>query len=349
MSAPHLTSASGQLATFNTDLSVPLKEMKVHFYPVQASGTPSPDNVLPISGWDGIEVSIARFYRKWEDTGNNSEWNVGYFSFNGTITNMEGYMYTPDYIDVSNVDSLEFDFTKSTTDSPWYRLIEYDENKNKVNHPSAYANHRTYIPTDNAKYIRISCNTSSVVTLCSPNPTTLPITFPQTIYGGYVDLVKGEVVETHEQCYLTSSVESLNAQYITNTNIFFRCQTKSAFEYDDTYSVVDLLCETLTPVKVSIHTSVNAHVNCINRRFNASNKVAAVMSKATFGIVEGDTLEEMKDKIDAYLAENPICISYKLATPNVYPLTPQTIKALKGINNIFSDANGNVDVTYWKH
>ena len=131
MSSPHLTTTSGQLATFNTDLSAPLKEMKVHFYPVQASGTPSPDNVLPISGWDGVTV------------------------YNG----------------------------------------------------------QTVVAS---------------------------ITFPQTIYGGYVDLVKGEVVETYGS--------------------------------------------------------------------------------------DGQPV-----------------------TPQVYPLTPQTLKTLKGINNIFSDANGNVDVTYWTH
>ena len=50
-SVPHLASASGSIASFSTDMRSPLEEIKIHFNPVQASGTPSPQNVLPITGW----------------------------------------------------------------------------------------------------------------------------------------------------------------------------------------------------------------------------------------------------------------------------------------------------------
>ena len=41
---------------------------------------------------------------------------------------------------------------------------------------------------------------------------------------------------------------------------------------------------------------------------------------------------------------------YKMATPVLLTtLTPTQLKSLKGINNIWSDANGNVEVSYWTH
>ena len=57
---PHLVSLSdSDILNFNTDMKSRVKECKIHFSPVQASGTPAPDNVLPINGWSGITVNRA--------------------------------------------------------------------------------------------------------------------------------------------------------------------------------------------------------------------------------------------------------------------------------------------------
>ena len=47
-----------------------------------------------------------------------------------------------------------------------------------------------------------------------------------------------------------------------------------------------------------------------------------------------------------YLSSNPIQICYKLATPIVITLTPETINVIKGINSITTNTNGNIEVTY---
>jgi len=66
----------------------PLKECKVYFEPIQASGTPSPDNVLPISGWNNLEVyRTSKNIRNWTITdttipssyGNFNGFNNGYW------------------------------------------------------------------------------------------------------------------------------------------------------------------------------------------------------------------------------------------------------------------------------
>ena len=42
-------------------------------------------------------------------------------------------------------------------------------------------------------------------------------------------------------------------------------------------------------------------------------------------------------------------VAYKLATPQTYQLSPNTIKTLKGLNNVWHNANGEIALKYWTH
>ena len=48
-------------------------------------------------------------------------------------------------------------------------------------------------------------------------------------------------------------------------------------------------------------------------------------------------------------AMSGVQLVYELATPQTYQLTPETIRTLKGINNVFSNANGNIDISFYSH
>ena len=53
--APRLATATGSVASFITDMALPLKKCEFAFLPVQAgTGDPSPSNVRPITGWTGV-------------------------------------------------------------------------------------------------------------------------------------------------------------------------------------------------------------------------------------------------------------------------------------------------------
>lgn len=55
---PHLVTASGETLEINV-AERKVEKLKVSFYPVQTgSGTPSPTNVRPISGWSSISVAL---------------------------------------------------------------------------------------------------------------------------------------------------------------------------------------------------------------------------------------------------------------------------------------------------
>ena len=48
---------SGELVKFLSASEAPIRHLKVHFSPKQeGTGNPSPENVRPIVGWDGVEV-----------------------------------------------------------------------------------------------------------------------------------------------------------------------------------------------------------------------------------------------------------------------------------------------------
>lgn len=57
LNTPHIETASGNIATFETDMVAPLKECVINIEPVQSgSGDPSPDNVRPITGWTELNA-----------------------------------------------------------------------------------------------------------------------------------------------------------------------------------------------------------------------------------------------------------------------------------------------------
>lgn len=57
-----IATATGNPLTFETDMVKPLKSLVIPFTPIQAAGTPSYDNPLPISGWTWANVYNEEIY-----------------------------------------------------------------------------------------------------------------------------------------------------------------------------------------------------------------------------------------------------------------------------------------------
>lgn len=155
--------------------------------------------------------------------------------------------------------------------------------------------------------------------------------YRNAFYGGYVDLVRGEVVATHG----LADIKPANKQGTWDAQA-----GKGAYWYTSGIQSLQtandgVLCNKL---KVQNRVSQLDTTNCL--AWYASNIIRWV---------ELGTMEMTTDEYKAYLAEHPLIATYKLATPITYPLTPQVIKSLRGTNNIWSDANGDMSVEYWKH
>lgn len=359
LNTPHIESVSGSIATFNTDISANLIDMKIHFLPVQeGTGDPSPDNVRPIHGWDGVTVTRC---------GKNLLSPSA--SLSGVAVRSAGTMVTTDArynIYVVQV-KPNTNYTMKKTGQGYYPtfglLNKYPELGDVVDGYESLRYRNTYtfnsgdhiyalfsFGVNDFNTIDIQVEEGSTATDYEPyTALEIPISFPQTIYGGYVDLVKGEVVEGNYHTIL----DGVN-HYFTNKEALNNGYA-SSYEYFGSGSLSDvpvgradgsstgytnLICDAFPTARTAWRSECVQTDNWANyvRLCLSSNRLQDVSTQA-----------KIVESINAWLTENPINICYKLRTPIVHNLTPQTIKALKGINNIWSDANGDVEVKFWKH
>lgn len=369
LNTPHIETASGGVASFKTDMATKLKGCKVYFSPVQeGSGDPSPDNVRPITGWDGVTIwRTGKNLVNVQDMKDTYPWSSSpsYKSYclfvgaNKTVTvscasalpsgkefylilsgnaeqkdKSQGYwMYH------SSVPILNHDTVTVTVDSNGYLYITLLASN------IGLSNFYDYI-LDNQFQVEYG----NISTDYEPySGTTLTIPFPQTIYGGYVDLMKGEVVET----WNSKTIDGTNIQdYAGNgyngtqcTNRYLTFVPNSSQSYQTNTAISNYL----ESKKYSIWSNANNYPNCFT--INGNYQLHVCFLNDIVGITSDDSNTVKTNKIKAYLVEHPMQLVYPLKTADMghYSLTPQTIKALKGINNIFSDTNGNVEVKFYTH
>lgn len=161
-----------------------------------------------------------------------------------------------------------------------------------------------------------------------------------TIYGGYLDLAKKEVVAEWEYNQLTSAqLESYECGYSSNVSYF---NTSAVWIRNWNYKKIgaiisggmDGLCNMFP---ISIHNK-NIYASQYRIYFKVPNTITS--------------LEDFKTNIqNAENNNNGLFIAYKLATPIHYSLsslTSQQLLTLKSTNHIWSETNGQqIDVTYW--
>ena len=381
-SVPHLATASGSIASFSTDMRSPLEELKIHFNPVQASGTPSPQNVLPITGWTSCDL--------WK-TGKNILHKVGYSATtissptaNRNISNRYGttlntinpdesvtitqsqapdstkYSYKNGYAVVVE-DSLIFGqryavsfrllnvtnnpLNASITDikigSPYgstYGATETVGDKFCCN--NFYYRQREMLPNQHGIEIYIcgmSCTISDfMVTPIADTDTTyasfvgnqIPVSWSDTVYGGWVDAVRGEGEITWELAsgrwgnIKTGNPDATTGYYEGILNFTNKIVV---LHYASDYGV-----NTISNTIPTIYWTGAGRTPEHYYGGNANNKGKCFI----YGNFDDDLV---------------IQIAAKLADPISFSVTPITLKSLRGQNNIWSSANGDVDVRYWTH
>lgn len=230
---PHLESPTpANPLTFKSNMTTKLKEEKVYFTPIQeGTGDPSPDNVRPILGWDGVTLNV--------------------------------------------------------------------------------------------------------------NGTTITIPFPQTIYGGYVDLVNGEVVEEHTAVTLDGENVKVNRGNYSTTNFYGAGWVYAAPRGLSTKSGKIYVCDRLP-------TGGSSTVLHLEASWTGSlYYIIRVIPKSDYP--DELTDKEVIDLTNDWLKTNPVTVAYPLETPIHHTIDPQVIRPFKGTNTIWSDANGNIEIKFWKH
>lgn len=155
-------SRSGKVLDFLANSRQKIKSLKVYFSPKQAGeGTPSPENVREISGYDGVEV---------QHHGKNlcpsiSEWSPGYIGGGGgnivLPSNVMKEKYS-DYILVNPNTTYWFSYKVISDGAKWASIACYDENKKFLRRPGLLTSQK-FTTNSNEYYVRFSMRTYDAV------------------------------------------------------------------------------------------------------------------------------------------------------------------------------------------
>lgn len=332
---PAVHTASGNVCHFTDGLDLPLVSLKTAITAVQSgSGTPSPSNPRPISGFSAVNVNR---------TGKNI---IGTLAKTGTTINTSGdevsnvnfdcsdYLFFP-----SGTYSVSFeDYVDNSSSSAKIRIGAYDFDKTfisplKINHSStatigAITELSFTLTTDcfikvafnksRCKNLQIEYERSTTATAYEPyNGISVNIPLGRDVFGGNLNVTTGVLEITHGYLQPTSviSVSSNGAWIVTRT---------------------------LGALNNSI--PISSHFEGIPQQL-VSGACYVTGSGDILVAVPTDQTLNTKALADAWCAENKPQFVYPLATPITIQLTPTEISALLGVNNIWGDT-GASEVVY---
>ena len=347
MNAPHVeTPTPAGLLTFDTDMAAPLKSCRVSFRPKQlGSGEPSPSNVQPITGFTGID-----FCRSSENLFSSEGARVGRYRYTGTTivyedTGAAANYLTTDYLPINT--SAEYHVYIQNTElhaTPRVTALRITNSKEIASvaisqiqqfEDGPYCVY-TLTTASATPYYVLSYRISETNIVVSHDVSVTPVdwtTEAGTVYGGYVDLVNGVVVATH-----ALTTPNGNSWSVAGNNTFQAGHLAAQSGDDSEFYEQNMLC---------------SHNKWDASRYVHVNGSGQLMANKAFWTSAGlSTVSE--STIAAYCTDQanngtPIQVCYPLLTPITYQLTPTILKTLRGANHIWSSANGNVELSYWKH
>ncbi len=340
----YASSASGPIASYyRTVGGLPVDDLTIDITPVQAgTGDPSPTNVRAISGHTGANIIV-----------NNknlfSNLADGYFGGAGQVapasdTQLE--KYTPQYIAVGDNTTITYHAENSTSVQWWAGVCCYDESKTFLSRltksqTGVYLTHTFDFPIG-TKYVRLTSRTygstsiqfefgSEYTGFVSPAYSGTSISWNTeagAVYGARLDVTTGLLTVTHKLATFTGA------------------GTEDWRDYAP-YNGYNIIVSDMA-------SSVRA--NGVSNMLSLSTVSTAGQTNAfwlgvrdsriyVLGVYDsmGSTLADFK----TYLSTHNLQVTYPLATPITYQLTPAQVTSLikPGLNNVWADT-GDVYVTF---
>ena len=343
-----VTTISNNIVTIKSPCDIPVQSLKVYFSAIQSGdGDPSPTNVRSITGWTGLDVTRC---------GKNlfNPWSNGYWYTSSKQWESESASIVCKPIHMNSGTTVTI---SQTNESATYQFHEWDK---CVSTPSAYTNAdnlsfirssdgqgKTYtaqtdkfltafanIGKDTIAIRKVQLELGYMATSYEPySGTTTSIDWASeagTLYGGYVDLISGELVQTHYGMYINrNTIPHLNIGDIT-----------------ETYTQAWFLNSTDNIPKFKLYTGLSNRFKCLKSSKAVVNGFINFSGNTYFMIPSSDlTTKDIAGILDWFDA-NPTFLVAELYTPMTYQLNPSQLNILRGYNNIFSTANGECEVTY---
>lgn len=327
--------ASGAIATFESEYALPLRDLEIEINAVQESGTPSPSSPQAISGFTGANIRVV---------GSNltdEQWELG--TIDGTTgANTPGStsLRTTNYIPIAPNTTYYFYIGVGITTNPYL----YDQNKQYIGRLGSYIKNQTFTTPSNAYYIRlglpvgygttynnnVSINYPATDTAYHAyNSTTTPITWQDeagTVYGGSLDVTSGVLTVTHAIIDLGDLSWTYDSAYTR-----FASSISGGKSYGTAVRTAPFICTCYQTI-------------------SDGRPLSQVPNNSIYNGNSNSVYIKTSDYTDAGQFTTAVTgekLVYELATPVTYQLTPTQISAIVGTNNIFTDTNGDTSLEYY--
>ena len=369
-------SASGAIASFVDGADgIPLKSLIVNIDPVQdtSSGDPSPENICPISGWEGMNLRKCNanlWDDEWYTLGNTmnlitDEASDFYGYYRGAVASwanaqrtyglknlfpngVDRLTVTADYACASDAGAFNFRvyFYYSDGTNAYNSNIEIDALGKRTATRTSVSGKKCvgFVISTNAgtsnyrgaiKNIIVSAD--GVTNFIEPvqNPF-IPISWQTeagTVYGGQLDVLSG----------------ALTAEWAKDQVTYAWLSAQGSGYIGVTANVSALNSRAVwirnwnykkigTWKHGGVPSKCNAYVVSVH-----DSDVYSSQYRIYFAVADGVTVEDFKTSVqNLETSGDGLWICYKLATPIVYQLTPYEVNSLLGQNNIFADTGDTV-------
>lgn len=328
---------SGSMVHFEADNIAPeVASLKVNITPKQSgTGTPSPDNVRAISGWESVSVYV-RGKNLFDEVYTNIYDGLRYkaiFVGNGTFTMSTT---TPRHSDGANLFFLAGQVTTGVSTNSNGVWANQNRTVASVNGYVTIAYRilggvSEYSPVNYETQIEVG-TTATEYQPYNLNSHTTTTSLGRTVYGGTLDVVSG--VLTVDRAMITIDG--------TNYNMAMSGSNKRCYISDSRVPKAKPSPNVHTPAPNLIANYLTAVGDTQAYQGTVGVCIYATESANIGFTLTGNTMT--LDEVKTYLASNPLQVCYELATPTTYQLTPTEVNTLLGENNVWADA-GAVDVT----
>ena len=305
---------SGALVSFTDGADMPMVACTVSIEPKQSgTGTPSPDNVRQISGWTDADVNVSARNIFIGTPGVT----VPLFIPKGTtitVSSSDGTIVFRYYDKDGN--NIDYWSLSNQADGRRYRTFDISTAKD------------CYFVKFEGNATDLQVEYGSTMTAYEvPHTTTVPL--GQTVYGGTLDVVSGELTVTHEILDLGGLTWQYNSSYGSGGGAFY--SSSKNFGYVNDADAPNMTCS-MYPVKSR------------NDLYSSADPAFCVSGSGTTRYA---TVRDTRytDPTAFKTAMNGVQLVYPTNDPQTYQLTPTEIQTLLGENNVWADS-GDVEITY---
>ena len=245
---------------------------------------------------------------------------------------------------------VTYTYSAVTSNQAAFVLVGLDKNGTEVlrtSSPLAYtgAHSLSFTPTEDIYKFRIYYNAETTITdimvevgstassfVPYQDPTTYTAELGETVYGGSVDFVSGEVVKKNSDPLTFNGSENWQTD-TTRNGVFLLFSTMGTQNFGDG------ACNMFTTIKSG------SGMNSLGICFGINNYAIYIPHLFDGGVSGVSDISSWK----TYLQNNDCTIVYPLATPTESTIPGRVISPIEGVNNYWNDAGGDTEIQYFEN